>query len=75
MSTERGRAWRILRILVVDDYPHAAEFLSRLLKRLGHNVETAIDGRQALQSAERFHPEVIFSDIAMPKLDGYELAS
>ena len=62
------------RILIVDDYPHAAEILGRLLKRFGHKVQTATDGRQALEFAERCHPEVIFSDIAMPKLTGYELA-
>ncbi len=63
-----------IRILVVDDYPHAAEYLAGRLKRLGHEVQTATDGRQALESAERFRPEVIFLDIEMPELNGYEVA-
>ncbi len=66
--------WGILRILVADDYPRAAEYLARSVKRSGHKVETATDGRQALESAERFRPDVIFLDIWMPKLNGYEVA-
>ena len=75
MSAERAGAWDVCRILIADDYPHAAESLALCLKRFGHEVETATDGRQALESAERFHPEVIFLDIAMPKLNGYEVAT
>ena len=75
MSTEHVWAWGVPRILVVDDYPQAAECLARWLKTFGHDVETATDGEQALESAERFRPEVIFLDIAMPKLNGYEVAT
>lgn len=75
MSAERADAWDVPRILIADDYPHAAEHLARWLKRFGHEVETATDGRQALETAERFRPEVMFLDIAMPELNGYEVAS
>ncbi len=64
-----------IRILVVDDYPHAAESLARRPKRLGHEVQMATDGRQALETAERFRPQVIFLDIEMPELNGYQVAT
>ncbi len=75
MSTDSAHAWDVPRILVVDDYPGAAECLARWLRALGHEVETATDGRQALESAERFRPGVIFLDLAMPKLNGYQVAT
>ena len=62
------------RILVVDDYPNAAEGLARWLRRMGNDVRTALDGIEGLQVAEQFRPEIVLLDIAMPKLGGYEAA-
>jgi PAS domain S-box-containing protein len=62
------------RILVVDDYPNAAESLAKWLRRLGHEVEVAFDGIQGIEAAEKFRPDVILLDIGMPKLNGYETA-
>jgi PAS domain S-box-containing protein len=62
------------RILVVDDMRDAAFVLSALLQKLGHQVETARDAIAAIGAVPRFRPEVVFSDIAMPGTDGYELA-
>jgi PAS domain S-box-containing protein len=62
------------RILVVDDMNAAAFVLSSLLKKLGHHVETAKDARSAITAARLLGPDLVFSDIAMPELDGYELA-
>lgn len=62
------------RILVVDDYPNAAESLARWLRRLDHEVEVAFDGLEGIEAAEKFRPEVILLDIGMPKLNGYETA-
>jgi CheY-like chemotaxis protein len=45
-----------------------------LIKLQGHEVQTALDGPAALEAAERFEPEVIFLDIGLPKMDGYEVA-
>ena len=42
-----------------------------LLRLTGHEVETALDGIQAIEAAERFRPEVVLLDIGMPRLDGY----
>jgi CheY-like chemotaxis protein len=62
------------RVLVVDDNHDAADMLARLLRTRGNNVQTAYSGADALQAAEHFLPDCIITDIAMPGLDGYEVA-
>lgn len=62
------------RILVVDDNSDAALTLSMLLRLQGHEVRIAHDGASALELAPTFHPSVIFLDIGMPRMDGYEVA-
>jgi CheY-like chemotaxis protein len=52
----------------------AVFILSSLLKKLGHEVETARDAVSAVEAVRRIRPEIVFSDIAMPGVDGYELA-
>ncbi len=69
-STERDQR----RILVVDDAQAAAYTLSKLLEKLGHVVLTASDGSAALELARREIPDIIISDIAMPGMDGHQLA-
>lgn len=63
------------RVLVVDDNRAAVHLLGRLLTTLGHEVETAHDGLSALGMIEQYQPEVVISDIGMPGMSGYELAS
>jgi CheY-like chemotaxis protein/anti-sigma regulatory factor (Ser/Thr protein kinase) len=60
------------RILVVDDNQDSRESLSRLLRKLGHHVEVAADGEQAIELAARLLPNVILMDMGMPKLNGYD---
>jgi CheY-like chemotaxis protein len=62
------------RVLVVDDTRDSAFILSKLLEILGHRVLTATSAAAALESARRQRPDVVISDIAMPDMDGYELA-
>jgi CheY-like chemotaxis protein len=64
----------VRRILAVDDTRAAAFTLAKLLEKMGQRVWTAADGDAALQIARTERPEVIISDIAMPNMDGYELA-
>jgi CheY-like chemotaxis protein len=62
------------RVLVVDDNPDALKSLFLLVSLMGHEVRQARDGQEALEVAGRFRPEVIFMDLGMPKLNGYEAA-
>ena len=62
------------RVLVVDDNEDAAEALAEALVDLGHAVEVAHDGPQALAKLETFSPDVALLDIGLPLMDGYELA-
>jgi PAS domain S-box-containing protein len=63
------------RVLVADDFPESAQLLARLLQQDGNDVRVALDGLEAVETAERFHPDIVLLDIAMPKLNGYEAAS
>jgi CheY-like chemotaxis protein len=62
------------RILVVDDNADGAETLAMLLKLSGHETMTAGDGASALAMVRARQPEVVFLDIGLPKMDGYEVA-
>lgn len=62
------------RIMVVDDNEQAAKVLGMLLKVLGNDVRTAFDGASALEIAAEFHPDIMFLDIGMPRLNGYDTA-
>lgn len=65
----------LCRILVVDDSVGAAKILASILgKVVSNDVEMAHDGPAALKAAEHLHPEVIFLDIGLPGMDGYEVA-
>jgi len=61
------------RILVVDDSRDSAEALSVILEQKGHTVVTAFGAHEALAKAKAFSPEVVFLDIGLPEIDGYEL--
>ncbi len=62
------------RILVVDDNRDAAETLAIMLRLEGGQIEIANDGVTALKLAQGFRPELVLLDIAMPEMDGYEVA-
>ncbi|WKB51990.1 response regulator [Eleftheria terrae] len=63
-----------LRILVVDDCEAAAGTLAQLLTLLGHETQVAPDGEQALQAVERWRPDCVLLDLALPRLGGLEVA-
>ena len=69
----RGAAAR-RRVLVVDDNVDAADSLAMLLRLAGHEVRVAYDGASALRLAECRAADLVFLDIGMPVIDGYELA-
>jgi CheY-like chemotaxis protein len=61
------------RILVVDDNVDGAESLSRVLDLSGHTTRTAYTGHEAIETARAFSPEVVFLDIGLPGMSGYEV--
>ncbi len=67
--TARGSS----RVLVVDDNDDMAAGLAKLLRLLGHDVQTAADGRTAIDMALAFRPEIVLLDIGLPGMDGYEV--
>jgi len=76
-SDTTSKATRIettLNVLVVDDVQQNLELLSLLLKRAGHNVDTATDGLIALDKMQSQSYDVVLMDLQMPKLDGLEAA-
>lgn len=62
------------RLLVVDDNQDAALTLAMLLRLLGHQVQVAHRGEMALELAASFQPHLVFLDLGMPGMDGYEVA-
>ena len=65
---------RPLRVLLVDDNEDALELLAQVVGRGGHDVRTAADGAAALELAREMAPDVVFLDIGLPGIDGYEVA-
>jgi CheY-like chemotaxis protein len=59
---------------VVDDNVDALESLSRMIAHLGNDVRQAHDGLEAIEVAEAFRPEIVFMDLGMPNLNGFEAA-
>jgi adenylate cyclase len=61
------------RILVIDDQRTNAEMVSGLLRNLGYEVELALDAEAGLELVRSKAPDLVISDILMPRMDGYEL--
>jgi CheY-like chemotaxis protein/two-component sensor histidine kinase len=62
------------RILVVDDHQDSTDSLALFLRLRGHEVRTAHDGPSALEEIERYHPDVVFLDLGLPGMSGYDVA-
>lgn len=62
------------RVLIVDDNVDAAESLSMLAGLMGHTTEVAKSGHEALQKVAAFRPEIVFLDIGLPGMSGFEVA-
>ena len=72
-SVEPKNGKRGLNILVVDDNRDAAESLTVLLEFFGHSTRSANDGEAALEVAKQLRPHVIFVDIDLPGMHGFEV--
>ena len=62
-----------LSVLIVEDEPSVREFLAFVLADEGFRVRTAGDGCDALAAVEQERPDVVLTDLMMPRMDGYEL--
>lgn len=60
-------------VLVVDDDPIVRDVLARYLAREGFEVSAAADGRDAIDTFDRVHPDLILLDLMLPALDGFEV--
>lgn len=75
MSNNTSRGLNGLKILVVDDSKTIRRTAETLLSKEGCQVFTAIDGFDALSKIADHQPDLIFVDIMMPRLDGYQTCS
>jgi twitching motility two-component system response regulator PilG len=74
-ETERPARLAGLKVLVVDDSKTIRRTAETLLAREGCEVFTAVDGFDALSKVADHRPDIIFVDIMMPRLDGYQACS
>jgi len=75
VSNNTSRSLNGLKILVIDDSKTIRRTAETLLTKEGCQVFTAIDGFDALSKIADHQPDLIFVDIMMPRLDGYETCS
>jgi CheY-like chemotaxis protein len=61
------------RVLIVDDETFIAELFSQFMLELGYEVYSASDGEQALEMIESLRPDIVVTDMHMPKIDGNDL--
>lgn len=61
-------------ILIVDDEPHIVHILRYKLERTGYRVETAEDGEEGYELAQKLDPDLIVTDFQMPIASGYEMS-
>ena len=61
------------RVLIVDDDPWILRMVSTLLEKRGYAIATASDGEEGLMRADQIKPDLIITDVMMPKLDGWSL--
>jgi CheY-like chemotaxis protein len=64
----------VRRVLIVEDNLDAVHAFANMVRRMGHHVEYAINGYAALDVAKRTKPEVVFLDLMMPGISGFDVA-
>ncbi len=74
MTTSPHAGTRAISVLVVDDERDAAESLAELISLHGHTSLVAYSGDEAVRAASAFRPDVVFTDLSMPHMDGFSLA-
>jgi YesN/AraC family two-component response regulator len=61
------------KILVIDDETSIGIMLKKMLEKAGHEVELALNGNEGSILFDKFHPELLITDIVMPEKEGLEL--
>jgi two-component system KDP operon response regulator KdpE len=61
------------RVLIVDDEPQITRVIKTVLTSQGYQVRTAAEGESALSNLNEWHPELVITDLYMPRMDGVEL--
>jgi CheY-like chemotaxis protein len=74
LSGDTGQQRDLPRVLVVDDQKLIADSLTEILRNEGFDAAAAYDGWEALELAHRFRPNLLLSDILMPRMNGVALA-
>ena len=64
----------MVRILVAEDDKDLNKYVCTCLRNAGYEAISCADGREAVDALETMHPDMLLSDIMMPRMDGYELA-
>ena len=62
-----------LRVLLVEDDPDLAEATAEFLKMEGLDVQIAVSGRDALDTAPKFHPQLVLCDLNLPDMSGLDV--
>lgn len=60
-------------VLIVDDNPQNVELLSAFLESLPVQLQTAVDGVDALEAVEKYKPDLILLDVMMPRMSGFQV--
>ena len=69
----RSEAGPVDRVLYVEDNADLRVYVGQMLASMGHEVQTASDGMDGWQKAQAWLPDIVVSDVMMPRLDGYDL--
>src|ERR1700730_7402885 len=64
-----------MRVLVCDDEPISRKLVELSLRRTPHDLRTVGGGKEALETMRRWRPDVLVTDVAMPGMDGLDLAA
>jgi CheY-like chemotaxis protein len=72
-GTKSTAAPPTLRVLLVEDHPDLATVTAELLRKEGLDVQTALTGRDALEAAPAFRPQLVFCDLNLPDMMGLEV--
>jgi twitching motility two-component system response regulator PilG len=73
--TDTSSQFKGLKVLVIDDSKTIRKTAETLLAKEGCEVYTAVDGFDALAKVADYTPDIVFVDIMMPRLDGYQTCS